>query len=85
MRKILAIVFAFFFVAATSVSSMEIKLRVGSGHATGLIGYTKTAHEWFAPELKKRIESRTEHTVTIQELHGGKVAKVDMKPSIEDK
>jgi len=76
MRKILAIVFALFFVTATSVSTMEIKLRMGSGHATGLIGYTKTAHEWFAPELKKRIESRTEHTVTIQELHGGKVAKV---------
>ena len=76
MKKILSIIFALFFVAATSASSMEIKLRIGSGHPTGLLGYTKTAHEWFAPELKKRIESRTSHTVTIQELHAGKVAKV---------
>jgi TRAP-type C4-dicarboxylate transport system substrate-binding protein len=76
MRKILAIVFALCFVTATGVSSMEIKLRIGSGHPTGLLGYTKTAHEWFAPELKKRIESKTNHTVIIQELHAGKVAKV---------
>ena len=56
MRKIIAIVFAFFFVVSTSANTMEIKLRIGSGHPTGLLGYTKTAHEWFAPELKKRIE-----------------------------
>ena len=76
MKKILSIAFAWFILFATSASSMEIKLRIGSGHPTGLLGYTKTAHEWFAPELKKRIESRTSHTVTIQELHAGKVAKV---------
>ena len=77
MKKIILSIFAFTCISLmTSVSAIEIKLRVGSGHPTGLLGYTKSAHEWFAPELKKRIESRTEHTVIVQELHAGKVAKV---------
>ncbi|CFX21084.1 TRAP dicarboxylate transporter, DctP subunit [Candidatus Filomicrobium marinum] len=53
-----------------------ISLRMGSGHPIGLLAYTETAHKWFAPELKKRIEERTEHKVKIQELHAGQVAKV---------
>lgn len=53
-----------------------INLRMGSGHPIGLLAYTETAHEWFAPELKKRIEERTDHTVNLQELHAGQVAKV---------
>ncbi|MEP3277270.1 MAG: C4-dicarboxylate TRAP transporter substrate-binding protein [Stappiaceae bacterium] len=58
------------------VQAETINLRLGSGHPVGLLAYTETAHEWFAPELKKRIEERTDHTVNIQELHAGKVAKV---------
>ena len=55
MRKIIISIIAFTYVCLmTSVSAIEIKLRVGSGHPTGLLGYTKTAHEWFAPELKKK-------------------------------
>ncbi|MAK12600.1 MAG: hypothetical protein CMI73_02900 [Candidatus Pelagibacter sp.] len=78
MKNIFRLLFTFTFLlgAATSSNAIEIKLRVGSGHPTGLLGYTKTAHEWFAPELKKRIESQTKHTVVIQELHAGQVAKV---------
>ncbi len=54
----------------------SITLRLGSGHPVGLLAYTETAHKWFAPELKKRVEERTDHTITIQELHAGQVAKV---------
>ncbi|MFN0263219.1 C4-dicarboxylate TRAP transporter substrate-binding protein [Tepidamorphus sp. 3E244] len=62
---------------STALSSAEtINLRMGSGHPIGLLAYTETAHNWFAPELKKRIEERTDHTVNIQELHAGQVAKV---------
>lgn len=57
-------------------SADAITLRLGSGHPIGLLAYTETAHEWFAPELKKRIEEQTDHTVTIQEFHAGQVAKV---------
>lgn len=54
----------------------EINIRMGSGHPIGLLAYTESAHEWFAPELKKRVEERTGHTINIQELHAGQVAKV---------
>lgn len=64
------------FVAATPAHADTINLRMGSGHPVGLLAYTETATQWFAPELKKRIEERTDHTVNIQELHAGQVAKV---------
>lgn len=54
----------------------DLSLRLGSGHPIGLLAYTETASEWFAPELKKRIEERTDHTVRVQEFHAGQVAKV---------
>ena len=59
-----------------TVEAEEINIRMGSGHPIGLLAYTQTAHEFFAPELKKRIEARTDHTVNIQELHAGQIAKV---------
>tara|TARA_R110002124_G_scaffold74783_4_gene200836 strand:- start:158 stop:1219 length:1062 start_codon:yes stop_codon:yes gene_type:complete len=63
--------------STTSLSSADvINLRMGSGHPIGLLAYTETASEWFAPELKRRIEERTDHTVNLQELHAGQVAKV---------
>ncbi len=62
---------------STSLTAAEdISLRLGSGHPIGLLAYTETAHEWFAPELKRRVEERTDHTITIQEFHAGQVAKV---------
>lgn len=61
---------------AGTACAEDLTLRLGSGHPIGLLAYTETAHEWFAPELKKRIEERTNHTITVQELHAGQVAKV---------
>lgn len=60
----------------TLTSADTINIRMGSGHPVGLLAYTETATEWFAPELKKRIEEQTDHTVNIQEFHAGQVAKV---------
>lgn len=56
--------------------SDQITLRIGSGHPVGLLAYTGTASSFFAPELKRRIEERTDHTIRIQELHSGAVAGV---------
>jgi TRAP-type C4-dicarboxylate transport system substrate-binding protein len=65
------------FLCGTTLSNAEeITLRIGSGHPIGLLAYTESAHEWFAPELKRRIEAQTDHTVTVQEFHAGQVAKV---------
>lgn len=61
---------------ANTAISDEITLRVGSGHPIGLLAYTETAHSFFAPELKRRVEERTDHTIRIQELHAGAVASV---------
>jgi TRAP-type C4-dicarboxylate transport system substrate-binding protein len=74
-RNIIKIFCALFFFTSEA-NSEEFTLRLGGGHPIGLLEYTKTASEWFAPELKKRIESKTKHKVKIQELHGGQVAKV---------
>lgn len=77
-RKITsAVCFTAALLGSTALSNADtINLRLGSGHPIGLLAYTETAHNWFAPELKKRIEERTSHTVNIQELHAGQVAKV---------
>jgi len=77
MKKIISLLLSIAFLSlSSSVNAAEIKLRIGSGHPVGLLAYTKSANDWFVPELKKRIESKTKHTVKIQELHGGQVAKV---------
>ena len=74
-KNVIKTICALFFFTSV-VNAEEFTLRLGGGHPIGLLEYTKTAHEWFAPELKKRIESKTKHKVKIQELHGGQVAKV---------
>lgn len=74
--KSLAFSTAFLSAAVFSTQAEEFNLRVGSGHPIGLLAYTETAHEWFVPELKKRVEERTDHTINIQEFHAGQVAKV---------
>lgn len=73
-----ATLLGYFLVAATfgQARADTINLRLGSGHPIGLLAYTETASKWFAPELKKRVEARTDHQINIQELHAGKVAKV---------
>jgi TRAP-type C4-dicarboxylate transport system substrate-binding protein len=59
-----------------SAQAEQVNLRVGSGHPVGLLAYTETANSFFVPELKKRIEDRTDHSVQIRELHAGQIAKV---------
>lgn len=79
MRKMSILVAA---LATTSLSTANvafadtINLRLGSGHPIGMLAYTETASKWFAPELKRRIEERTDHKVKLQELHAGQVARV---------
>lgn len=63
-------------IGTAAAGAEEVRLRLGSGHPVGLLAYTQTAHEWFAPELKRRIEENTEYTANIQEFHAGQVAKV---------
>lgn len=64
------------FAAGASAQAEQINLRAGSGHPVGLLSYTETAHNFFVPELKKRIEENTDHGVRVMELHAGQIAKV---------
>src|SRR5690606_26900233 len=59
-----------------SAHADQINLRAGSGHPVGLLSYMETAHNFVVPELKKRIESETDHRVRVMELHAGQIAKV---------
>lgn len=69
-------------VVATALSTVasvamakDITLRIGSGHPPGVV-YAGLMLNYFQPELKKRIEERTDHTVNFVEGYSGSIVKV---------
>jgi TRAP-type C4-dicarboxylate transport system substrate-binding protein len=55
----------------------NIRLTVGAGHpADGAITYTTHTQKFFVPELKRRVEEETNHTVEINEAYGGTIAEL---------
>ena len=69
-------------VAATAISTVapmamadDITLRIGSGHPPGVV-YAGLMLDYFQPELKRRIEERTDHTVNFVEGYSGSIVKV---------
>ncbi len=66
---------ALFSVAATTALAEDITLRIGSGHPPGVV-YAGLMIDYFQPELKKRIEERTDHTVNFVEGYSGSIVKV---------
>ncbi|HSM41740.1 MAG TPA: C4-dicarboxylate ABC transporter substrate-binding protein, partial [Afifellaceae bacterium] len=52
--------------AAGPAMSEEITLRIGSGHPPGVV-YAGLMQNYFQPELKKRVEERTDHTINFVE------------------
>lgn len=69
------------FAAALMLGSMgqaaakEIVIRIGSGHPPTVV-YAGLMKNFFQPELKKAIESKTDHTVKFIEGYSGSIAKV---------
>jgi len=62
--------------AITSVAmAEEITLRIGSGHPPGVV-YADLMMQYFEPELKKRVEERTDHTINFVEGYSGSIVKV---------
>jgi len=53
----------------------RITLRIASGHAPGVV-YAGLMKDFFEPELKSRVESRTEHTLNFIEGYSGSIVKV---------
>ena len=77
MKKILAsaTVAASLALAGTSAVAEEITLRIGSGHPPGVV-YAGLMIDYFQPELKRRVEERTDHTINFVEGYSGSIVKV---------
>ncbi|MBG6147290.1 TRAP-type C4-dicarboxylate transport system substrate-binding protein [Labrenzia sp. EL_142] len=61
--------------AGTSAVAEEITLRIGSGHPPGVV-YAGLMIDYFQPELKRRVEERTDHTINFVEGYSGSIVKV---------
>lgn len=65
--------------AATTMASAavaeDITFRIGSGHPPGVV-YAGLMIDYFQPELKKRVEERTDHTINFVEGYSGSIVKV---------
>ncbi|MGE0255803.1 MAG: hypothetical protein AB7N54_16865 [Alphaproteobacteria bacterium] len=51
---------------AAPAAADTIRLKIASGHNMNW-HFIQIAHDWFVPELKKRVESRTKHKVEVLE------------------
>ncbi len=60
---------------ATAAAAELFKLKIASGNATG-IEYIDSAHDYFVPELQRRVKERTAHSVEVTESYGGSLLKV---------
>lgn len=62
-------------VSAGAAYAEDITLRIGSGHPPGVV-YAGLMIDYFQPELKRRVEERTDHTVNFVEGYSGSIVKV---------
>lgn len=60
---------------AGAEAQQRLSLRLGSGHPVTAVEYNIAAHNYLVPELIKRAKE-TGVTLTVQELHGGTIAKL---------
>jgi len=61
----------------TSAAMAEnFTFRIGSGHPKGPAPYVTTMSDFFAAEVKKRVEANTDHKVEFIEAYGGAIAGV---------
>jgi len=68
-------VLAFGVGASQRAQSDTINLKIASGHPPAA-HYVVVFHEFFVPEVKKRVAERTKHTVNFTELYAGSAVKV---------
>ncbi len=51
-------------------------LRIGAGHPNGPAVYVSDVANFFVPEVKRRVEAETEHSIDFVEGYGGAIAGV---------
>ena len=61
--------------AASSAQAETINIRIASGHPPTVV-YAGLMKNFFQPELKKAIESKTDHKVNFIEGYSGSIVKV---------
>jgi C4-dicarboxylate-binding protein DctP len=61
--------------STTAIQAEEITLRIGSGHPPGVV-YAGLMIDYFQPELKRRVEAETEHTISFVEGYSGSIVTV---------
>ena len=62
-------------ILASAVAQADrVTLRIATGHPPGVV-YAGLMKDYFQPELKRRIEARTEHTVNFIEGYRGYIVK----------
>jgi TRAP-type C4-dicarboxylate transport system substrate-binding protein len=59
-----------------AASADDLTFRIASGHAPTVV-YAGLMQNYFEPELKKRVEERTDHTVNFVEGYSGSIVKVN--------
>ncbi|MFZ3581780.1 hypothetical protein ACOI1H_06355 [Loktanella sp. DJP18] len=57
---------------ATNAAAEDITLRIGSGHPPGVV-YAGLMIDFFQSEMTKRVEERTDHTLTFVEGYSGSI------------
>ena len=70
MKKIVYSLAAATSLIAGTAQAEEITLRIGSGHPPGVV-YAGLMIDYFQPELKRRVEAETEHTINFVEGYSG--------------
>ena len=59
-----------------AAAAENITLRIGSGHPNGPAVYVTDVATFFVPEVKRRVEEETDHTIEFVEGYGGAIAGV---------
>lgn len=64
------------FLTGSAAYAETIRLTVGSGHPADGAIWVGAVRDFFAPEVKKRVEARTSHKIEWVAAYGGSVAKL---------
>lgn len=70
----LSVTVAVYLTTSSFALADRITLRIATGHPPGVV-YAGLMKDFFEPELKSRVEARTEHTVNFIEGYSGSIVK----------
>ncbi len=63
-------------IGAGAAFAETFTLRIGAGHPSGPTVYVTDVEQFFVPEVIRRVEEETEHTIEFVQGYGGSIASV---------